>query len=93
MEEKISNTIFLKQQSINELKKLKEKIIKSDANKVRFKIETKHWYGYSEPILMKSKDKLNISKYSMIKILDIAIEIEKKNIDKLIDIEIENRKM
>lgn len=92
MEEKISNTIFLKQQSINELQELKEKINKSDTDKIRFRIETKHWYGYTEPTLMKDKSKLNISKYTMLKIIDKAIEEEKGYIDKLIDMEIENRR-
>lgn len=93
MEEKISNTIFLKQQSINELNNLKEKIKKSDTEKIRFKIETKHWYGFTEPFLIKSKDKLNISKYTMLKILDKAIEEERAYIDKLIDMEIQKKEM
>ena len=92
MEEKISNTIFFFFFSINELNNLKEKIKKSDTEKIRFKVETKHWYGFTEPFLMKSKDKLNISKYTMLKIIDKAIEEEKTYIDKLIDMEIENRK-
>ncbi len=92
MDNKISNTIFLKQQSINELNELKEKINKSDTEKIRFRVETKHWYGYAEPHLLKDKNKLNISKYTMLKIIDKAIEEEKTYIDKLIDMEIENRK-
>lgn len=91
MEDKISNTIFLKQQSINELNDLKEKIKKSDTDKIRFRIETKHWYGFTEPTLIKSKDKLNLSKYTMLKIIDKAIEEERAYIDKLIDMEIESR--
>ena len=91
MKEKISNTIFLKQQSINELNDLKEKIKKSDTDKIRFRIETKHWYGFTEPTLIKSKDKLNLSKYTMLKIIDKAIEEERAYIDKLIDMEIESK--
>lgn len=91
MEDKISNTIFLKQQSINELNDLKEKIKKSDTDKIRFRIETKHWCGFTEPTLIKSKDKLNLSKYTMLKIIDKAIEEERAYIDKLIDMEIESR--
>lgn len=92
MKEKISNTIFLKQQSINELQDLKEKVKKSAAEKIRFRVETKHWYGYTEPHLIRDKNKLNISKYTMLKIVDKAIEEERAYIDKLIDMEIENRK-
>lgn len=91
MEDKISNTIFLKQQSINELNDLKEKIKKSDTDKIRFRIETKHWYGFTEPTLIKSKDKLNLSKQTMLKIIDKAIEEERAYIDKLIDMEIESK--
>lgn len=91
MEEKISNTIFLKQQSINELNELKEKIKKSDTEKIRFRVETKHWYGFTEPHLIKDKNKLNISKYTMLKIIDKAIEEERAYIDKLIDMEIKTR--
>ena len=40
---------------------------------------------------MRDKNKLNISKYTMLKIIDKAIEEEKAYIDKLIDMEIEIR--
>lgn len=56
--------------------------------KIRLKIETKHWYGYSEPFLSKSKDRLKVSKHTMLKILDEAIKKEEDYINKLIDKEI-----
>ena len=78
MEDKISNTIFLKQQIINETKNIRNKVIESEGKKVRFRIETKHWYGYSEPSLLPDRDLLNISKETMIQILDEVVEYEKK---------------
>lgn len=92
MNEKISNTIALHQMSINELLEIKHRIETTNTDDVRFRIETKHWYGYSEPFLFKRKDKLEISVYTMKLILDEAITKEKERIDKLIDTEIENRK-
>lgn len=84
-EEKTENTIALKYITIKELKEIKEKVKKSEDEKIRLKIETKHWYGYSEPFLGKSKDKIRISKYTMLKILDAAIEKEEEYINKMID--------
>lgn len=92
MEDKIENSIALHQQTINELEELKEKVEANQSKKVRFKIETKHWYGYSEPFLAKDKDKLEISVYTMNLILDEAINKERERIDTLIDMEIEQRR-
>ncbi len=91
MNEKISNTIALHQMSINELNEIKHRIKTTATDDIRFRVETKHWYGYSEPFLAKSKDKLEISVYTMNLILDEAIDKEKEKINKLIDMEIENR--
>lgn len=91
MNEKISNTIALHQMSINELNEIKHRIETTATDDIRFRVETKHWYGYSEPFLAKSKDKLEISVYTMNLILDEAISKEKERINKLIDMEIENR--
>lgn len=92
MDEKISNTIVLHQVAINELEEIKHRVEKTATDDIRFRIETKHWYGYSEPFIAKTRDKLEISTYTMLKILDEAIKIEKQNIDKLIDMAIEKRK-
>ena len=74
MNEKISNTIALHQMSINELKEIKHRVETTESEDVRFRIETKHWYGYSEPFIAKNKDKLEISVYTMKLILDEAIK-------------------
>lgn len=92
MNEKISNTIAAKQQNINEIIKLKDKIRHSIGKDVRFRIETKHWYGYAEDFhFEKERDILDIPSETMIIILDGVIEKEKERINKLIDMEIENR--
>ena len=86
MNEKISNTIALHQMSINELKEIKHRVETTESEDVRFRIETKHWYGYSEPFIAKNKDKLEISVYTMKLILDEAItktnELKRKIKDK-----------
>ena len=95
MEDKIENSIALHQMAINELKEIKHRIETMATDDIRFRVETKHWYGYSEPFLAKSKEKLEISIYTMKLILDEAINREKERIDKLIykliDMEIEKR--
>ncbi len=91
MNEKISNTIALKQQIINELEKLSLDVEESVTNDIRFRIETKHWYGYSEPFLKKDRHILDVSKDTMQSILSSAIEKEKERIEKLIDMEIQKR--
>ena len=89
MNDKIGNTIVLHQMAINELEEIKRRVKTTVSDDIRFRIETKHWYGYSEPFVAKHKDKLEISVYTMNLILDEAIKKEKERIDKLIDMEIE----
>ena len=89
MNDKIGNTIALHQMAINELEEIKRRVKTTASDDIRFRIETKHWYGYSEPFVAKHKDKLGISVYTMNLILDEAIKKEKERIDKLIDMEIE----
>lgn len=91
MNEERMTTIASHQQRLQDLVQIKERIEKSDSEKIRFKIETKHWYGYAEPIKVKTKDTLQLDKYTAKLILDIATKIEKQKIDNLIDIEIEER--
>ena len=91
MSDKISNTIALHQQTINEIEEIKERVKESETEKIRFRVETKHWYGFSEPSLMKRKHNLNLSKYTMQVILEEAIKKERQRIDILIDKEIEER--
>jgi uncharacterized protein (UPF0128 family) len=90
-EEKIENSIALHQGIIYEIEKIKQKIQESESEKIRFRVETKHWCGYFEPYLSTNKHKLNISKETMQVILDEAINKEKERINKLIDMEIERR--
>ncbi len=91
MNDKTSNTIALKQQIINELEKLSLDVKESATSDIRFRIETKHWYGYSEPFLKKDRHILDVSKDTMQSILSSAIEKEKERIEKLIDTEIQKR--
>lgn len=91
MNDKISNTIALKQQIINELEKISLDIKESVTHDIRFRIETKHWYGYSEPFLKKDRHILDVSKDTMQSIINSAIEKEKEGIEKLIDMEIQKR--
>ena len=89
---KIESSIALHQSTIETLKKIKERVETSETEEIRFKIETKHWYGFSEPFIAKEKHKIETTKYSATVLLETAIKIEKEKIDKLIDMEIEKRK-
>lgn len=91
MEEKIENSIALHQNAINILEKIKKRVETSETEKIRLKVETKHWYGFSEPFLAKEKHKLEMDKYSVNVLLETAIKLERERIDKLIDMEIARR--
>jgi hypothetical protein len=91
MEEKIANSIALHQATINELKDIKKKVENNIDDKVRFRIETRQIFRMWEPYITKCKDKMDVSPHTMQVILDEAIKIERGRIDKLIDMEIENR--
>ena len=89
--DKIENSIALHQNTIITLENIKERVETSETENIRIKIETKHWYGFSEPFLAKEKHKIDTSKYSAKILLDTAIKMERERIDKLIDMEIEKR--
>lgn len=91
MNEKLINSIVLHQSSIEELKKLKECIDDNTEDNVNFIVETSHMIGYFDVNFIKRKTKVNISNHSMNLILDEAIEKEKDEINKLIDMEVNNR--
>lgn len=91
MEEKIANSIALHQATINELKDIKEKVKDNIDTTVRFRIETRQIFRAWEPYITRCKDKMDIDPHTMQVILDEAIKIERNRIDKLIDMEIENR--
>lgn len=93
MNDKISNSIFLCQQNINDLEKLRKRVQTSDTEDIRIVVQTKHWYGYSEPFLGKEKTRIDILKYTMEVVIDEAINKQRERINKLIDMEIENRKV
>lgn len=90
--EEIYNSIALQQQAIEELKQVLDSVETSETDKIKLKIETKHWYRFSEPGYLKTnKYKLNISKNTMEIILKEAINKHKEEIEELIDEAIENR--
>ena len=90
--DRIENSIVLHQGTIMNLEKIKKALEESETENIRFKIETQHWYGFSEPFLGKQKHKLYMSKYSANVLLETAIKLERERIDKLIDVEIEKRR-
>ena len=92
MEDKIENSIALHQGTIETFKRIKERVEMSETEDIRIKIETKHWYGYAEPLFAKEKHKIETTKYTATVLLDTAIKLERERIDKLIDMEIENRR-
>lgn len=77
------------QQIIEDLKEVKERVEESKTDKIRFKIETKHWYGYSEPFMATTKDTLKIDKESAKVLLDMSIKSIQETIDRLIDREVD----
>ncbi len=90
-EEETYNSIALQQSQIEEINKIKERVILSDTENIRIKIETKHWYGYSEPFLMKDKHKIELPKATIMSILTGIQNRCTEGINKLIDMEIERR--
>lgn len=82
-EELIDEQIEKKYKMKKELEELKEKIATNEGEKVRFKIETKNWLGFSEPFLAKEKSNLNINRYTLIAIIDELLDKIKENLDYL----------
>lgn len=78
-DEQISNQYKRKK----ELEELKGKIATSEGKEVRFKIETKNWLGFSEPFLAKEKSNFNISRYTLIAIIDEMLDKIKEQLDYL----------
>ncbi len=91
-DEKTDNSIILQKSRIEEIEKIKQQVALSETKDIRIKIETKHWYGYSEPFLAKKKHKILLQKSTMIAILNGIQSKCRERIDKLIDMEIERRK-
>lgn len=82
-EQIIDEQIRTKYKMKKELEELKRKIATSEGKKVRFKIETKNWLGFSEPFLAKEKSNLNINRYTLIAIIDELLDKIKENLDYL----------
>lgn len=91
MKEDISNSIALRQNTINELIKLKNTIDESIDKEVKFVIETTQLGGYFDVAPFKRKDKLPVTNNTMKLVIDGLIKKEKDRIDRLIDMEVERR--
>ena len=91
MDEKIANSIALHQATINELKDIKKKVERNIDDSIIFRIETRQLFRIWEPYITKCKDKFDVSPHTMLTILDQAIRLERERINKLIDMEVENR--
>lgn len=87
--ERIYHTIYAKQQLIDELNKISDLLYDNNGKKVRFRIETKHWNGYSCEI--KKRSVIDINYKTMLSIVDTAIAKEREYINKLIDMEVNLR--
>ena len=90
-EEEIYNYISENQNNIETIKKIKERVALSETEQIRLKIETKHWYGYSEPFLSKEKHTIETTKKLMQEILDGVMNRAKKEVDLSIDLLIKKR--
>ena len=91
MDDKITNSIVLHQLTIKELEEIKENIAKNIDAMVRFRIETRRIFRVWEPYISRIKNKLEVSPRTMILIIDGIIEDEKRKINKLIDMEVDQR--
>lgn len=90
-EEEIYDYISENQNNIEIVKKIKERVASSETEEIRVKIETKHWYGFSEPFLGKEKHTIITTKKTMQEILDEVVNRAKKEINLSIDLLIEKR--
>lgn len=84
-EENVFKIIANEQKKIDELNYIKERLKKTDEKDIRLKIETKHWYGFTEPILCQEKHKLNISKDTIEEIIDEIIRKTEEKMNNLIE--------
>ena len=93
MDDKIANSIALHQMTIKELEEIKENVAKNIDDMVRFRIETRRIFRVWESYISRIKNKLEVSPRTMILIIDGIIENEKRKINKLIDMEVDQRIM
>ena len=83
-EENVFKIIANEQKKLDELNYIKKRLEKTNEKDIRLKIETKHWYGFTEPILYKEKHKLNISKDTIEAIIDEIIRKTEEKMNNLI---------
>ena len=93
MDDKIANSIVLHQLTIKELEEIKENVAENIDDMIRFRIETRRIFRVWEPYISRIKNKLEVSPRTMILIIDGIIEDEKRKINKLIDMEVDQRIM
>ena len=93
MDDKIANSIALHQMTIKELEEIKENVAENIDDVVHFRIETRRIFRVWEPYISRIKNKLEVSPRTMILIIDGIIEDEKRKINKLIDMEVDQRIM
>lgn len=55
------------------LEKIKERIQASETEDIRIKIETKHWYGYSEPFIQSITDRITLPKRTIYTIVSALV--------------------
>lgn len=61
------------------LEKIKERIQASETEDIRIKIETKHWYGYSEPFIQSITDRITLPKRTIYTIVSaLALECKQR---------------
>lgn len=83
----ISKAIYVHQNTINEMERIKDRLELSPPENVKVKVETQRWFGFGDDsFLKKEKNEIPISKYTMHLILDTAIKNEYENISKLIEV-------
>ena len=92
MDDKIANSIALHQMTIKEVRGIKRNIKENIDDTVRFDIRTRLIFKRWEPYITVIKNKLEVSPRTMLLILDEVEKKEKERIDKLIDIEIADKK-
>lgn len=90
-EDEIYDYIAQRKEEIELIKKMKERIATSETEEIRVKIETKHWYGFSEPFLIKENQKIISTKKVMLRLLDEMKKEAKSEINLSIDLLIEKR--
>lgn len=91
MDDKTAKSIALHQMTIEEIREIKRNVKENIDDTVRFRIETRLEFGGWDPHITRVKNKLEVSPRTMILILNEVERKEKERIDKLIDMEIENR--